>query len=92
MNYLTVKDLKQTRKIWAQLNEERELIITKDGKPCAVLVEVTPENCDESLKEIRRALFSSAVARIRRKAADRQVAPEEVDVLISESRQTRGVN
>lgn len=86
MNYLTVKDLKQTRKIWSQLSEERELVITRDGKPCALLVEVNADNCDESLKAVRHALFSTAVSRIRRKANNKQISAAELDTIISESR------
>lgn len=89
MNYLTVKDLKQTRNLWRQLSNEQELVITRDGLPCAILVEVSPDSCQESLTEIRRALFSSAVSRIRRKAGGRQISPDEVDAVISESRRAR---
>ena len=36
MDYLAVKDLKKTRELWAKLASERELVITKDGKPSAL--------------------------------------------------------
>ena len=91
MNYVTVKDLKQTRTLWKQLSAERELIITRDGKPCAILVEVNAESCNESLSEIRRGLFSSAVSRIRRKAEGKPISAEEVEAAIVESRNERGL-
>lgn len=91
MSYLTVKDLKQTRSLWKQLNAERELVITRDGKPCAILVEVNADSCDESLAEIRRGLFSSAVSRIRRKANNQSISSDEVDAQIAESRKERGL-
>jgi len=91
MGYLTVKDLKQTRSLWKQLSEERELVITRDGKPCAILVGVNAESCDDSLAEIRRGLFSSAVSRIRRKAGGQSISPAEVEALIAESRKERGL-
>ena len=92
MSYLTVKDLKQTRSLWRQLSTERELVITRDGKPCAILVEVNADSCDESLAEIRRGLFSSAVSRIRRKAENQTISPNEVDAAIAESRKARGIS
>jgi len=92
MSYLTVKDLKQTRSLWRQLSAERELVITRDGKPCAILVEVNAESCDESLAEIRRGLFSSAVSRIRRKAINQPILRDEVDAAIAESRKERGLS
>ena len=91
MSYLTVKDLKQTRNLWRQLSAEREVVITRDGKPCAILVEVNAESCDESLAEIRRGLFSSAVSRIRRQAINQPIAAGEVDAAIAESRRERGI-
>jgi len=54
-------------------------------------VEVNGESCDESLAEIRRGLFSSAVSRIRRKATNKPVSTQEVDVAIAESRKERGL-
>lgn len=91
MSYLTVKDLKQTRNLWRQLENERELIITRDGKPCAILVGVNADSCQDSLAEIRRSLFSSAVARIRRKAEGRTIPSDEIDASIAESRRERGL-
>ncbi len=89
MTYLTVKDHKQTRKIWGQLNAERELVITRDGKPCAIMVEVSPENREESLAEIRRSLFCAAISRSRRKAAQQPFLPNELNDIIQESRKER---
>jgi hypothetical protein len=90
MTFITVKDLKQTRQLWQQLHAERELVVTRDGRPCAILVEVDSATCEESLAEIRRALFAAAVSRVRRKAAARPLAPTAVDKAIAESRRARG--
>ena len=92
MGYITVKDLKQTRALWKQLEDERELVVTRDGKPCAILVGVDAETCQDSLSEIRRGLFSSAVSRIRRKAGGRTISPDEVDGLIADSRRERSLD
>ena len=35
MGYLAVTDLKKTRALGAQLESEREIIVTRDGKPMA---------------------------------------------------------
>jgi antitoxin (DNA-binding transcriptional repressor) of toxin-antitoxin stability system len=91
MGYITVKDLKQTRTLWKQLDAEREMIITRDGKPCAILVGVNADSCEDTLAEIRRGLFSSAVSRIRRKAGDRTLSTEEAERLVAESRRKRSL-
>ena len=68
MDYLAVEDLKKTSEVWDRLASERELVITRDGRPAALMVRVTPETVEESLREIRRARCSGAVNRMRRRA------------------------
>ncbi len=68
MSYCPVKDLKKTRALWARLEAERELVITKDGQPRAILIGIEPDELDSALGEIRRALFSAAVERVRGRA------------------------
>jgi len=48
MDYLAVKDLKKTRELWQKLEEERELVITRDGRPSALIISVTPETVDDA--------------------------------------------
>ncbi|HJX34905.1 MAG TPA: hypothetical protein VJ373_06975 [Desulfatiglandales bacterium] len=69
MSFLAIKDLKNTRSLREKLDKERELILTKDGQPFALLIGVTPDNMEDSLKEVRRAMFSKTVARARKKEA-----------------------
>ena len=69
MTYIAVKDLKQSTRVWERLREEREIVITRDGRPCAILVGVSPDAVDETLAGIRRSLFSVAVSRARRRGA-----------------------
>lgn len=78
MTYMAVKDLKKTREFRKKLEAEGELILTKDGQPFAMLVGIDPDSAEDSLREVRRALFSSAVLRARRKAADNPPSPEEL--------------
>ncbi len=93
MDYIAVKDLKKTRELWEKLASERELIITRDGKPSALMISVSPETVEESLREIRRALFSAAVSRVR-KRAEREGIPGDsaIAVEIDQSRKDRGLS
>jgi antitoxin (DNA-binding transcriptional repressor) of toxin-antitoxin stability system len=91
MNYLAVKDLKKTRSLRERLAEERELILTKDGQPFAVLIGIPPENVEGSLAEIRRALFSAAVMNARKKAASTPPDPGAIEDEIRKSRKDRGL-
>ena len=92
MSYLAVKDLKKTRLLREKLDKERELILTKDGQPFAVIIGIPPENIERSLAEIRRARFSSAVMGAREKAVLNPPDQEDVDAEIRNSRKKRGVS
>jgi hypothetical protein len=91
MSYLAIKDLKNSRSLREKLDKERELIITKDGQPFALLIGVNADNVDESLREVRRAMFSKAIGSARRKAA--LATPKEIDIEneIKKSRKDRGI-
>jgi hypothetical protein len=89
MNHIAVKDLKQGRQLWEKLDAEHELVVTRDGRPCAILVSVPSDEVEDSLAAIRRALFSAAIARVRRRAAAKPPPPEAVDLAIRESRRLR---
>jgi antitoxin (DNA-binding transcriptional repressor) of toxin-antitoxin stability system len=91
MNYLAVKDLKKTRELWSNLEIEKELIITRDGKPSAILVSITPEIVEESLIEIRKALFSISLSRTRKKGSLKPITDKEIESITSESRKSRGL-
>ena len=92
MSYLAVKDLKKTRLLREKLDKERELILTKDGEPFAVIIGIPPENIERSLSEIRRAKFSSAVMGARQKAALNPPDLSELNTEIRNSRKERGIS
>jgi len=92
MDYLAVKDLKKTKQLWEKLDREKELVITRDGKPSALLISVSPETVDQSLREIRRALFSAAVSRVRQRAADHLPEVQTIEAEIRQSRKDRGLS
>jgi antitoxin (DNA-binding transcriptional repressor) of toxin-antitoxin stability system len=91
MNYLAVKDLKKTRSLRERLAKERELILTKDGQPFALLIGIPPENVEGSLAEIRRAMFSAAVMEARKKAVPSPPDPGVIEDEIIKSRRDRGL-
>jgi hypothetical protein len=89
MNYIAVKDLKNSKSLREKLEKERELILTKDGQPFALMVGISADSLEESLREIRRALFSKAVTRGRKKALTNKIDEADIDSLISDSRKSR---
>lgn len=91
MNYIAIKDLKKTRMVRELLDSERELVLTCDGRPFAMLVGISPDNIEESLKEIRRAMFSVAVSRTRRRISGNTISEEDIQKEITASRKERGI-
>ncbi|MBN1411938.1 MAG: hypothetical protein JW969_13905 [Spirochaetales bacterium] len=89
MEYLAVKDLKRSRDLWDKLKNQHELVVTKDGTPCALLVGITPETLEESISEIRKALFSVAVANMRKKVSSNPPDESEIQALVGKSRSQR---
>ena len=65
MNYIGVSELKNSKSMWEMLQRDKELILTKDGKPGALILPVTPEGVEGTLRAVRRALFSETVSSIR---------------------------
>ncbi len=88
MGFLQVKDLKKSRELWERLESDREIVITKDGQPRAILIGIAPDELEDALTEIRRALFSSAVGRVRNRAARLPSADKAIQTAIRKSRKS----
>lgn len=62
MKTVTVRDLRsRTAKVWRELVRDRELIVTSNGRPVAVLSTADEETVEETLAAFRRARASRAV-------------------------------
>jgi hypothetical protein len=91
MDYLAVKDLKKTKELWQKLEREKELVITRDGQPSALMISVSPDTVEDSLREIRRALFAVAVARVRKRAEPDPPDAAAIESVIQTSRGERAI-
>ncbi len=89
MSYMAIKDLKKTRSLREKLEKERELILTKDGQPFALIVGISPDAVEQSLDEVRRAMFSTAVMRARQRAVTTPASDREINDEILKSRKSR---
>ena len=70
MNFYTVRDLRMTPKsIWDDLSSDEEVIITNNGKPKAILLNLEDENFEETLKAVRQAKAMLAFNSMKAKAA-----------------------
>lgn len=70
MNFYSVRDLRTTPKsIWNNLSTDGEVIITNNGKPTAILLDISDGSFEETLKAVRQARAMIAFNAMRLKAA-----------------------
>lgn len=89
MNYIAIKDLKRTKMIQEELVREKELILTRNGKPCALMIGLDGSSCENTLKTVRRALFASAVSSGRLKAMETPLEEKDIQAEIKMVRKAR---
>ena len=87
MTSIAVRDLKRPRELRDMLERDREVVITKDGHPFAIMVGIDADRVEDALREVRRAMFSSAVLRARRHARAAPISEEEI---VAEVKAVRG--
>ncbi len=90
MKFVTVRDLRtKPATIWKNLEEERELIITNNGKPIALLTPLSDENMEESLRASRKARAGEALRKMRKQAAATGAARMTMEEIVDEVRAYR---
>lgn len=93
MKFLSVRDLRgKSAQIWKDLPEEREMVITSNGRPIAILAAITESNLEESLTAFRQARAVEAVAALQRRSADQgtdRITMDEIDAEIKAVRKKR---
>lgn len=93
MKFLSVRDLRgKSAQIWKDLPEEREMVITSNGRPIAILAAISESNLEESLTAFRQARSVEAVAALQRRSADQgkdRITMDEIDVEIKAVRKKR---
>ena len=63
MKFVSVRDLKaKSSQIWKELPEQKEMVLTSNGRPIAILSSINEENLEQALAAIRRARAIEAVA------------------------------
>ena len=95
MRFLSVRDLRsKSAQIWQDLPTERELIITSNGRPIAILSAINESNLEDSLSAFRQARAVEAVANLQRKSADQgnsKFSSDEIDAEIRAVRKNRAL-
>jgi antitoxin (DNA-binding transcriptional repressor) of toxin-antitoxin stability system len=93
MKFISVRDLRgKSAGVWKDLPAEREMVVTSNGRPIAILSAVNESSLEESLSAIRRARASEAVVALQRRSVERGtdgITAEEIDAEIKAVRAKR---
>lgn len=88
MNFYTVRDLRTTPKVlWDDLSADGEVVITNNGRPTALLLDISDGSFEETVKAVRQMKAMVAFNSMRSKAAARgYMSDEEIEAEIVAAR------
>lgn len=93
MRFVAIRELRnRSAAVWKTLVEERDLVITSNGKPIALLSATSDDVLEESLSTVRRARAQAAVTAMQQasqKAGTDRMSPREIDAEITAARRDR---
>jgi antitoxin (DNA-binding transcriptional repressor) of toxin-antitoxin stability system len=93
MKFISVRDLRsKSAQVWKELPQEREMIITSNGRPIAIIAAISDSNLEESLSAFRQARAVEAVASLQRRSVEMgndKITMDEIDAEIKAVRKKR---
>jgi antitoxin (DNA-binding transcriptional repressor) of toxin-antitoxin stability system len=93
MKFISVRDLRsKSAQVWKQLPEEREMIITSNGRPIAIIAATKDSDLETSLSAFRQARAVEAVASLQRRSVEMgndKITMDEIDAEIKAVRKKR---
>ncbi len=91
MNFYSARDLKTAPKnIWSALSADGEVVITNNGKPTALMLNISEDNFEGLLKAVRQARAAIAFNSMRNKAESLGfLSDEDIEAEILAARQEK---
>ena len=63
MDFVTVRELRaESGKVWEKIAAGEEIVITRNGKPFAIMAPTQPSEVEDKLRALRAASFSRLLA------------------------------
>ncbi|HUT36135.1 MAG TPA: type II toxin-antitoxin system Phd/YefM family antitoxin [Planctomycetota bacterium] len=91
MRFMSIRDFR-SRPIRKELASDREIVLTANGQPIAVVSAVEPDTVEDELVALRRARARVAIDRMRAQAKARgldKMTMDEIDAIIADVRRKR---
>jgi len=90
MKFLSVGDLNtKSSKFWQELSSLKEMVITSNGRPIAILASINENNLEQALKAFRRIRATNAVASIQSGSVRRGIDKSTVGEINAEIKAVR---
>ncbi|MDR2741596.1 MAG: type II toxin-antitoxin system Phd/YefM family antitoxin [Treponema sp.] len=90
MKFISVRDFRTSSSgIWEKLSTEREMIVTNNGRPIALLTPLSDETLEETVSAVRRAKAINAVKKMQEisvKLGNDKMSLEEINGVIADVR------
>ena len=90
MKFVTVREFRTSPSgIWKKLPSERELIITNNGKPIALLTPLSDETLEDTVSAVRKAKAINAVRKMQEisvSLGNDKMTLEEINTIIKDAR------
>ena len=95
MKFLSVRDLKtKSSQVWKELAGQKEMIVTSNGRPIALLSSINENNLEQILTAFRRARATDAVASIQYESTQKgtdKISIDEINAEIGAVRSKRKI-
>ena len=92
MKFVTIRDLRgRSAKVWKDLKTEKDLILTSNGKPIAILTGIDESTLEDRLASIRRDRAVRAVREIQQNSLRRgkKMSLGQINAVIADVRRKR---
>lgn len=93
MKFITVRELRgRPGEVWSKLSRDKDLVLTSNGKPIAILSAVSEDTVESSLVALRRARAVAAVEALQSQsvaAGTDKLSLEEINAEIAATRKAR---
>jgi hypothetical protein len=93
MKFVSVRDFRsKSGKVWGDLAREKDLLLTSNGKPIALVSAVSEEDVEESLAALRQVRAMTAVERMQSRSVEKgtdKISLKEINSEISAVRKER---
>ena len=93
MDFVTVRELRaESAKVWAKIEAGEEVVITRNGKPFALLLNTKPEELESTLRAVRGQRFEANLRKMQAHAEQQGLSGmtmEEIDAEIALARQEK---